>query len=100
MSSVSEDDAFNALTVRLSETGIAWDASRWKGFLQLSPEEQLLAVQMLEDAAVPPSRDAWADALRILQEVGVVVGVVAGIATGIGGVAGAIGAVQSTVKGL
>lgn len=88
------------LVATLAETGVQWDPQRWRNFLELTPDEQALEVQMVMDSGEPPTRSTWTDVLAILVMSAKVVGVVAGIASGIGGIAGAISAVQSTVKGL
>ena len=76
------------LTTKLATTGIGWDKTRWDRFVtSLTPEEQQLEVQMMLDAAAPPSTDAWNVVLTILQDVLVV-------AAGVTGIAGAISAVR------
>ena len=88
------------LVVRLTLTGIPWDAPRWKSFLELSPEEQALEVQMLADSGEPPSPDTWKEVLSVLQIALTITSTVVGIATGVAGVVGAVGSIQATIKGM
>ena len=87
------------LVARLSQTGIPWDAPRWKNFLELAPEEQKLEVQMLADSGEPPPHSTWKDVLTVLQAALTIVGVVAGIATGVSGIVGAVGSIKNVIEG-
>jgi hypothetical protein len=70
-----------------------WDEARWSRFLSTAAEDQALELQMLADSAEPPPANAWTVVLTILQDTLAVAGAVTGIA-------GAIGAVQSVIKGV
>ena len=91
MSGATVDD-IDKLTTRLALTGVGWDKPRWDRFInELTPKEQALEVQMMADAAVPPSKDAWAEVFTILTAVLTVAGAVSGVA-------GAIQAIEGVIK--
>jgi hypothetical protein len=80
------------LCKRLASAAPQWEESRWSAFLEATPQEQTLMLQILADSAEPPPMDAWTVVLTILQDTLAVAGAVTGIA-------GAISAVQSVIKG-
>ena len=79
------------LTTRLTAVVPQWSEASWGAFLDATPEEAALMLQILQDSAEPPPTDAWVVVLEILQGAVSVAGAVTGIA-------GAIGAVQAVVK--
>lgn len=81
------------LTTQLAMTGVKWDKARWDRFVNdLTPQEQALEAQMYADSDVGPEKSAWQEALELLT-----VGLA--IAGAVSGIAGAVSAVQTVVKG-
>jgi len=77
---------------RLAEACPQWEEARWSAFLQATSQEQTLMLQILADSSEPPPIVVWTVVLTILQDALAVAGAVTGIA-------GAISAVQSVIKG-
>jgi hypothetical protein len=79
------------LTQRLTAVAPHWSSEKWGQFVQASPDEQALMIQMLADATEPPPPEVWGKVLAVLLGVAQVAGAI----TGIGG---AIQTVQALVK--
>lgn len=83
------------LAAELALTGVGWDEARWAKFLQLSPDEQRLEVQVLADSAEPPPGSAWQHALKVLLAV---LGTAATIGGDLAGIGSGIAAIEAVAK--
>ena len=79
------------LDAALAQACPHWTPDRWREFREASPEDQALALQMLEDAAEPPPADWTTKALSILEAA-------VSVAAGVSGIGGAISTIRGLIK--